>query len=135
MGKSVVWDEAGQAANPEKKIYLGKVFQGALDGRDVWKDEEGKDHTIYRIRRADGTFVSVWSTAVIRTAMEEGCSGKPVPEGSIVRFTHQGQRKSPTKGRKPYHDVLVEYSLPKPSFETAQKPAAPATNQNDPFND
>lgn len=130
MGKSVAWSEEDLAAAPEKKVYLGKQFQGILDGRDSWKNEEGKEQMIYRILLENGEYVSVWQTAMIRAAMEEGFKGSPIPLGCTVRFTHQGMKKSPTKGRKPYHNVLVEFAKPNPSFS----PAAAAKSDN-PFED
>lgn len=119
MGKSVVWDKESETANPEKKVFLGKVVTGILDGRDEWKDDEGKVHPIYRLKLDDGTYVSIWGTAMINTAMEEGNAGAPIAIGSIVRFTHQGMKPSPTKGRKPYHVVMVEFAPLAVSFSTA----------------
>jgi len=137
MGKSVVWTEAEMTANPEKKIYLGKRFTGVLDGRDTWTNGEGKEQIIYRLRMDDGSYVSVWSTAVIKSAMEEGNGGHPVVEGSKVRFTHMGMKKSPSKGNKPYHDILVEFAPPSPQFQSAgtKSPAPAAAAAADPFND
>lgn len=138
MGKSVVWSESEMIANPDKKIYLGKTFTGVLDGRDTWTNSEGKEQIIYRIRMDDGSFVSVWQTAVIRSAMEEGNGGHPVLEGSLVRFTHMGMKKSPSKGNKPYHDMLVEFAPPSPHFQAAAGKTNVSTvvaASTDPFND
>jgi hypothetical protein len=138
MGKTVVWAQEDAIQNADKRVFLGKQFTGTLDARDTWRNEEGKDQMIYRILLEDGTYVSVWSTAVILSAMEKGFKGNPVPEGAIVRFTHNGMRKSQTKGRKPYHDVLVEFAIPDPTFQKAAQHEATgrlAPASDDPFAD
>lgn len=138
MGKSVVWTPADQAANPEKKIFVGTQFQGVLDARDH-VDSQGKMQTVYRIKldgefaQKFGEYVSVWETATIRSGMEEGFKGKPIPLGAIVRFTHKGMKKSMTnKSAKPYHDIQVEYHIPNAQFHSADTaPTAAQVAQGD----
>lgn len=132
MGKSVSWVEADATANPDKKVYLGTQFQGVLDGRDLVTSLE-KPQTVYRIRLESplaekfGQYVSVWETATIRSGMEEGNNGKPIPEGAIVRFTHMGMKKSMSnKSAKPYHDILIEFYIPNPEFRSAATPPTTA---------
>lgn len=114
-------------------MFLGKQFQGTLDARDQ-VDAGGKLQTVYRIQLESdlaakfGPFVSVWETATIRSGMEEGNNGKPIPVGAVVRFTHMGMKKSMTnKSAKPYHDILVEFYIPREEFRSAEQ--APSREQ------
>lgn len=119
LGESVCWSEQEAADSNGKKIYLGDVVTGELMGRDSWTNPQGKEIMIYKLKTEDGRLLSVWSTAMIESGMEEGCENGPVPVGSIVRFTHEGMQQGKTKGTNPYHVIRVEFATPSPAFKQA----------------
>lgn len=123
MGLTIKWDQA-EVTDPAKHVFLGPVVKGILVARDSYMDvsraANGKGPAIiYKIKLENGTFVSVWETAMIRDAMEEGNDGGQVPIGAVVEFQHQGKKQGKNKSQKPYHVVDVLFGIPAPSMQRA----------------
>lgn len=141
MGLTVKWD-ASEVTDASKHVFLGSVVKGVLVAREEFMDAtraaNGKGPAIiYKIRMDDGSFVSVWETAMIRDAMEEGNNGGQVPIGAIVEFQHKGKKQGKNKSQRPYHVVEVLFGIPSPAMQRAggvsgaqsATPAAPQPTQ------
>lgn len=150
MGLTVKWDQS-EVTDPAKHVFLGPVVTGILVARDNYIDAtrvaNGKPPAIiYKIKLENGTFVSVWETAMIRDAMEEGNDGGQVPIGAKVEFQHKGKKQGKNRSQKPYHVIEVLFGIPSPAMQRAagatsqaaapvSAPQAPAPQQQAPSAD
>lgn len=132
MGKTLKWSQE-EVTDTAKHVYLGPVVKGILTARDEYMDAmraaQGKPPSkIYKIKLDNGEFVSVWETAMIRDAMEEGNNGGQVPIGAVVEFQHQGKKQGKNKAAKPYHVIDVLFGIPSPAMQSAQKSQPTVSN-------
>jgi len=77
-----------------EKVLIG-VFTGKEDGVGT------NNSTIYNIQKEDGTYVSVWGSTVLDIRM------KNLIEGEEVKIEYLGDKPSPNRKGKFYHDFKV----------------------------